>query len=113
VNLALGRAPCQCAAWGSEAGGRCDASIAKRNIKWEGRETKKLNGTLLSDELGFLVFHPVRSIWGSLHGPKTNTMLSLPHLISSHVFTMWALLSSGTASVSYVYVYHVTNFGKK
>jgi hypothetical protein len=27
--------------------------IAKRNIKWEGRETKKLLGTLLSDELGF------------------------------------------------------------
>jgi hypothetical protein len=36
-----------------QAGGRFDASIAKTNIKWEGRETKKLNGTLLSDELGF------------------------------------------------------------
>lgn len=53
MSLTLGGAPCQCAAWGSEAGGHCDASIAKRNIKWEGRETKKLDSTLLSDELGF------------------------------------------------------------
>ena len=61
----------------------------------------------------FLVFYPVRSIWCSLHGPKTNTVLSLPHPIPSHVFTVWSLLSSGTASASYVYLYHVTNFGKK
>jgi len=61
----------------------------------------------------FLVFYPVWSIWGSLHGPKTNTLLSLPHLIPSHVFTMWSLLRSGTASASYVYLHHVTNFGKK
>lgn len=82
MSLALGGAPYLCAAWGSEAGGRCDASIAKRNIKWEGRETKKLNGTLLSDELGFLVFYPVRSIWGALHGIKPTTPNPLARLHS-------------------------------
>jgi len=66
VSLALGGAPCQCAAWGSEGGGRCDASIAKRNIKWEGRETKKLNGILLSDELGFW-YSIQRGVSGALY----------------------------------------------
>jgi hypothetical protein len=106
ASLALGGASCQCAAWGSEAGGRAGGRTfwckhSEKEHQVGGPRDQETQWYTFVGRTQFLVFYPVRSIWGSLHGPKTNTALSLPHPFPSHVFTMWSVLSSGTAVLCY------------